>query len=207
MLIQRCLIYVFAAGLVLLVTGSAVAIDPNTLLQGTYRLYGEGTCASNPVGWDLSTTTPSLEAGAAGGVTPLYFNAVVTYDGNGNATTTSTAQDGISFLTHFFGALSQPVLTFIEFCNFTYTVNPADRTYTRNGSCTGATTGGPGVGDTYTLTGLMWKGQIGEGGAILREQMVVPVEQALTVFSGGSPIFTTKRLCGGGNTQLRISKK
>ena len=108
---QRLIVYMFAACLVLLGTGSAIANDEhghhNASLKGTYRIF----TSANNVG---STAT-------------LKFIGVITYDGKGHA---KSAASGTIIDSNAGTAVS-----FEETGEFTYKVN-RDGSFTQEGTFT-----------------------------------------------------------------------
>ena len=194
---QRLIIYAFAACVVSLVAGSAMA-DHEDLdrfdrtLKGTYRHMASSNGAS--AGAAGFTPFPSLQALGDGATGHVYFTGIIIYDGKGKATETL---HGISLVDGPYAAGTFPVLTFEETCDWTYTVNH-DKSFSREGSCKGKTTGGQFAGDTYTLSGLKYEGQIAVGGALLITYQVEPV---VTELSNG---FSIKQLGGIQGTEVRI---
>lgn len=188
---QRLIAYTFAACLVSLVAGSAMADDgsrnPNAFLKGTYQLSNNSSCATS----DMGFTQPDLQAIGSGQTQDIFFTGVITYDGHGHATSTD---HGILLTDGPVVPGSLPVLTFEEDCSWTYAVNP-DGSFSRMGSCTGA-------GESYTLSGIKFVGQIGVKDSVLIISMVEPVEQTL-VGNG----FSFKRICGGVGTEVRIHRQ
>jgi len=187
---QQLIAYAFAAGLVSLSAGSALAddVNPNTLLKGKYRFSQNNTCVmvSDSVGF---TQPPDLLTTGDGFPAWLYLTGVANYDGRGNFTLTDhglfIAGPGP------FPPGSRPVSTFEDNCSGTYAVNRNGR-FIQEGSCT-ATDG------SYTLTGLKFEGQIGSESSVLTLSSVEPVVQTL-VGNG----FITKRICGTQVTSVRI---
>jgi hypothetical protein len=53
----------------------------------------------------------------------------------------------------------------------------------------------------YTLSGIKWKGQIGDEGSVLSMNQAEPVEQ--TRVGNG---FSIKRICGGVGTEVRVQR-
>jgi hypothetical protein len=200
---QRLIAYAFAAGLVSLMAGSAMADDergnPNALLKGTYRHIASGSGASVPttssseLGFNPWPDLTARGGGSAGDHT--YFTGVITYDGKGYATETI---QGIIIFTGRFGPGSFPLLTFEENCDWTYDVK-RDGSFTREGTCRGTTTGGQFADSPYTLSGLKWVGQIGIGGAVLISYRVDPTME--TTLSNG---FFTKTIGANQGTEVRI---
>jgi len=78
---QRCIAYAFAACLVSLVTGSALADaesgNPNAFVKGTYQLSNSISCATS----DLGFTQPDLQAIGSGQTQDISFPGIITYDG------------------------------------------------------------------------------------------------------------------------------
>jgi hypothetical protein len=192
---QRLIVYVFAACLVSLLAGPAMADDGsghfNAFLKGKYQ-------------FNKSCTTSNVEAPPGfngvvslgpGQTDPVYFTGVITYDGHGNATQTD---HGIFLSGVPHGAPSSPVDTFQEECHYTYKV-ARDGSFTQDGYCKG--TGG---GGSYKLSGDKWKGQIALGGSVLIMNQVgtdVSTLESLTV----PPTFSTQyRICGSVNTSVRL---
>jgi hypothetical protein len=196
---QRLVAYAFAACLVSLMAGSAMADDergnPNALLKGTYRHMASSNAAS--AGAAGFTSFPSLQALGDGSTGHVYFTGVITYDGNGHAT---EKLHGISLIDGPYAAGTYPVLTFEEDCDWTYAVN-RDGSFSREGSCKGKDTGGQFAGSTYTLSGLTYEGQIAVGGGILITYQVEPV---VTELSNG---FSVKQIGGIQGTEVRIRGK
>jgi hypothetical protein len=190
MRIQRLIAYLFAAGLVWLSAGSALADDanPNALLKGKYRFSQNNTCVmvSDSVGF---TQPPNLLTTGEAFPAWLYLTGVANYDGRGNF----TLKDHGLFIAGPgpFPPGSRPVSTFEDNCSGTYSANRNGR-FTQEGSCT-ATDG------SYTLTGLKFEGQIGPEGSVLTLSSAEPAVQTL-VGNG----FITKRICGSHVTSVRI---
>ena len=167
-----------AAGIFTLVTGSALADTDsgnfNMFLKGKYRESGSIDCATGPTSVEIGSGSPIH----------ISFTGVVTYAGNGQATTTS--ERGV-----IIGSGGQPS-AFENDCFWTYSVN-RNGSFSREGTCSA-----PG----FTLSGLKWKGQIGEEGTVLSLSMSELAEQTL-VITGGS---TIKRICGGVSTEVRVQR-
>lgn len=195
---QRLIAYAFAACVVSLSVGSAMADDEggtfNARLKGTYRHMAGGSCAT--AGAAGFTSFPYLQALEAGSTGPGAFTGVITYEGNGHATETIR---GIGLADGPYDAGSFPVLTFEETCDWTYEVKP-NGSFIRKGTCRGTTTGGQFTGSPYTLSDIKWRGQIGDEGSVLTSIQVDPVEQRL---SNG---FLTKRICATHGTEVRIQR-
>lgn len=163
-----------AVGLVLLGTGSAITADGpgnfNARLKGTYRTFSHATNVGSTV--------------------HLYFNGVMTYDGNGHATWagSGTVINQDSTVTEAFSFGETGVLT--------YEVK-------RDGSFTqvGTFTSNP-VGD-YVITPVKWVGQIGIGGSILVLSGPIPPEPAIFTDGRGSTVrFGVNQM-----TAVRISQQ
>jgi len=203
---QRLIVCAFAACLVSLLAGSAMATDhPRNpaVLKGTYRHIASGSGASVPtqssseLGFNPWPDLTARGGGSAGDHT--YFTGVITYDGMGHATETI---QGIIIFTGGFGPGSlPPLLTFEENCDWTYVVN-RDFSFSREGTCVGTTTGGRFAGSPYTLSGLKWVGQIGAGGLVLISYRVDPTME--TTLSNG---FFTKGIGAAQGTEVRMRKQ
>ncbi|HKQ36311.1 MAG TPA: hypothetical protein VJT11_13490 [Nitrospiraceae bacterium] len=167
-----------AAGVFTLVTGSALADTDsgnfNFFLKGKYRENASIDCATGATSDEIGTSSLPIH---------VSFTGVVSYDGNGNVT---VAEHGIVI-----GA-GQPG-TFDENCIGTYSVN-RNGSFSRESKCTA-------TDNSYTLSGIKWKGQIGEEGMVLSMSQAERVEQTLV-----GPGLNIKRICGGVSTQVRIQR-
>jgi hypothetical protein len=178
---QRLIVYVFAACLVSLFAGTAMADDErghfNAFLKGTYRISATLSCSSGPNPESIGSDPTSF----------ITFAGVITYDGHGRATATD---HGVNIGT---GSPDG----FDEACEFSYKV-ARDGSFSQTGSCTDA-------GKSFLLSGLKWNGQIGDEGEVLItnrvgtdvEKLEVPAPPALAV-------FTRYSICGGVGTAVRI---
>ena len=176
---HRCIAYVFAACFVSLVTGSAMADDGsgnfNAFLKGKYRHSGSISCATGE-------TPESIGNGPTQHIT---FTGVTVYDGKGTATVKE----------HGIVVGSGHPLAFEDDCQGTYEVNSNGR-IRRESTCTG-------VGGSYQLSGIRWKGQIGVEGSVVSlssAELAVQKLEAPAEF----PSFTQYRICGGLETEVRI---
>jgi hypothetical protein len=155
---QRLFAYAFAACLVLLGTGSAIADDEpgnyNANLKGTYRIFSN-------VSSDGSTAH-------------TYFIGVITYDGNGHARMVDrgTTIDSNS---------STAPSSFEETGMFEYKVK-RDGSFTQEGSFTSNPVG------SYTITGVKYVGQIGAQGSILILSAAIPLQPTTFMSGGGSSV-------------------
>lgn len=194
---QRCIAYVFAACLVLLLAGTAMAAPSDAKLNGTYRYTLTSSCilAQDP-GF---TASPNLQPIGYNEVNQINVTGVTLYDGEGGATST-----GKGFLISSSPGLPNYVLTFDETCTFTYHVN-SDGTFSQNGSCTGTNTNGPSyiVPSTYALGNLAFEGLVSSKGEQVNYSEVKLTQSTLATSRG----FSAKRLCGVEGTNMRIGKK
>lgn len=154
---QRLIAYVFAAALVSLVAGSAIADDErgasNASLKGKYRFSINKSCTDTATGQTLH----------------LYLVGVTTYDGNGQARLT---ERGTLLFSN-----SQSIVTFEDKANLTYEVKP-NGSFTQEGAIM-ATDG------SYTLTGAKGVGQIDAEGSVLILSAAIPPVREILSFSGG----------------------
>jgi hypothetical protein len=191
---QRLIAYAFAACLVSLVAGTAMADDGsgqfNAFLKGKYQFNINQSCTTS----DVAPGFNGVVSLGQGQTDPVYFTGVITYDGHGNATQTD---HGIFLSGVPHGAPSSPVDTFQEECHYTYKV-ARDGSFTQDGYCTG--TGGAG---SYKLSGDKWKGQIALGGSVLIMNQVGTDVSTLEI-PAVAPTFTQYRICGSVNTSVRI---
>ena len=127
----------------------------------------------------LSTTT------TVGSTAQLYFIGIITYDGHGHA---SMADRGTIIDSNGFTAPS-----FEETGTFTYTVK-RDGSFTQEGSFKSNPEG------SYTVTGVKWVGQVGDGGSISILSGTIPVQPA--IFTSGG--ISSERLGGFTATAVRI---
>lgn len=179
---QRLFGYAFAVCLVSLWAGPAMADGGsgnfNAFLHGKYQLSATVTCA----------TGDAPETIGSGPTAFITFAGVITYDGHGRAT---VIDQGVVIGT---GSPDK----FDEACDYSYEV-ARDGSFSQKGSCTGA-------GNSYFLSGIKERGQIGIGGSILItnwigtdvEKLVVPPPPAIAD-------FTQYRICGGVSTAVRIN--
>jgi hypothetical protein len=194
---QRCIAYVFAACLVSLVAGTAMAANSNHALKGTYRISINKSCADVQAGFTGLTDPPPnplnlfIQANGVGSTPNLYFTGVQTYDSNGNVTTTERGML-ISPGPYYQGTFAAAV--FEETCSWTYTVHP-DGSFTQLlNSCT-ANDG------SYTVTGAKTVGQIDGGGSVLNLSAAIPPVVETIVFTAGG---SSKRVCGEVGTAVRF---
>jgi hypothetical protein len=207
---QRLIAYAFAACLVSLLAGSAMAQNeignPNALLKGTYRYTMVVSCSRSAAFTDL----PDLQPIGGGGGGTSHTTGLLTYDGLGNVT---VDQRGILIFPgpYSFGEVPVtvgPIVWDRQHCNWKYTVN-RDRTFTQgDGDCLGFDKYGPvefGIpGEEVLITNMRWEGQIGVGGQVLIfNNQVEPSIDTLTTNTG----FTTKQVCGYTGTAVRIPKR
>ena len=154
---QRLIVYAFAAALVSLMAGPAIADDErgasNASLKGKYRFSINKSCTDTATGQTIH----------------LYFAGVTMYDGNGHALLT---ERGTLLFSN-----SQSIVTFEDKANLTYEVKP-NGSFTQEGAIT-ATDG------SYTLTGAKIVGQIDAQGSVLILSAAVPSVRETLSFSGG----------------------
>ena len=178
---QRLIAYAFAACLVSLLAGTAMADDGsgnfNAFLKGKYRHSGSISCATGD-------TPESIGSGPPQHIT---FTGITIYDGNGTAT---VKEHGI--------VSSGIPSSFEDDCSGTYEVN-GNGSIRRASTCTGA-------GGSYKLSGIRWKGQIGVEGSVVDLSSAELVVQKLEV-PAQSPTFTRYRICGGLETEVRIHQQ
>ena len=188
---QRLIAYAFAACLVSLVAGTAMANDGsgqfNAFLKGKYQFNINQSCTTS----DVAPGFNGVVSLGQGQTDPIYFTGVITYHGDGTATQTD---HGIflSGVPHGVGGI--PVDPFKEECHYTYAV-ARDGSFSQEGSCTS-------TGGKYKLSGDKWKGQIALGGLVLILNQV-GTDVSTLEFPAGSPI-SQYRICGGVNTSVRI---
>ena len=175
---QRLIVYVFAACLVSLMVGTAMADDErgqfNAFLKGKYQHSGSISCATGD-------TPESIGSGPPQHIT---FTGVTIYDGHGTAT---VKEHGI--------VSSGIPSSFEDTCSGKYEVN-RNGSIRREGICTGE-------GGSYKLSGIRWKGQVGVEGSVVSLSSAELVVQKLEV-PAESPTFTQYRICGGLETEVRI---
>ena len=174
---QRLIAYVFAACLVSLLAGTAMADvgsgNFNAFLQGQYQVSATVTCSSGP-------TVPSIGSLPTAFIT---FAGVITYDGHGHAT---LKDQGVDIGT---GSPDR----FDETCKFRYEV-ARDGSFTQTGSCTDAN-------KTFLLSGITESGQIGVEGSVLTTNQIGTDVETLEVPPGN---IIKYRICGGMGTAVRI---
>jgi len=177
MRIQRLIAYAFAACLVSLLAGTAMADDErgnfNAFLQGKYQISANVTCSTGP-------TVPSIGSEPTSFIT---FAGVITYDGHGHAT---LKDQGVIIGT---GSPDR----FDETCKHSYEV-ARDGSFSQTGSCTDA-------GGSYLLSGITERGQIGVGGSVLITNQIGTDVETLEVPPGN---IIQYRICGGVGTAVRI---
>jgi hypothetical protein len=178
---QRLFAYAFTVCLVSLMAGPAMADvgsgNFNAFLQGQYQLSATVTCST---GQDV----PSIGSGPTSFIT---FAGVITYDGHGRAT---VRDQGVVIGT---GSPDR----FDEACEYSYEV-ARDGSFSQTGSCTGA-------GNSYFLSGIKERGQIGVGGSVLLTNVIgTDVEKLVVPPPPAMPEFTQYRICGGVGTAVRI---
>lgn len=193
---QRLFAYTFAACLVSLMAGTAMADEGsgqfNAFLKGKYQFNINQSCTTSNV--EVPPGFIGVVSLGPGQTDPAYFTGVITYDGNGHATQTDHGIF-ISGVPH--GAGGSPVDTFQEECHYKYAV-ARDGSFTQEGYCTG--TGG---GGSYKLSGDKWKGQIALGGSVLTMNQVGTDVSTLEI-PAVSPTSTQYRICGSVGTSVRI---
>ena len=178
---QRLIVCVFAACLVSLMAGIAIADDGsghfNAFLKGKYQLSANVTCSTGPTVESIGSDPTSF----------ITFAGVITYDGHGHATVTD---QGVVIGT---GSPDK----FDEACEYSYKV-ASDGSFSQTGSCTG-------VGGSYFLSGIKERGQIGVGGSVLITNLIgTDVEKLVAPAPPALPEFTQYRICGGVGTAVRI---
>jgi hypothetical protein len=191
---QRLFAYTFAACLVSLMAGTAMADEGsgqfNAFLKGKYQFIINQSCTTS----DAAPGFIGVVSQGQGQTDPAYFTGVITYDGNGHATQTDHGIF-ISGALHIAG--SSPVDLFQEECHYKYAV-ARDGSFTQEGYCTGTGGGGP-----YKLSGDKWKGQIALGGSVLTMNQVGTDVSTLEITAVAPPI-TQYRICGSVGTSVRI---
>jgi len=144
---QRYLTCVFAACLVSLVAGLAIADEgneySNASLKGTYRIFSHVSSVGSPA--------------------HLYFIGTITYDGHGHA----RMEDRGTIIDGTPGTVTAP--SFDETGEFTYKVK-RDGSFTQEGTFTSSPVG------SYRITGVKWVGQIGARGSVLILSGAIPPE-------------------------------
>lgn len=189
---QRLITYTFAACLVSLFAGTAMANDGsgqfNAFLKGKYQFIINQSCTTS----DVAPGFIGVVSQGQGQTDVNYFTGVITYDGNGHATQTD---HGIFLSGVPHGPGGTPVDPFEEECHYTYAV-ARDGSFSQEGSCTG-------VGGRYKLSGDKWKGQIGLGGLVLIMNQV-GTDVSTFEMPAVAPTSTQYRMCGGVNTSMRI---
>jgi hypothetical protein len=179
---QRLIVYVFAACLVSLLAGPAMADDEhghfNAFLKGKYQLSANVTCSTGSTVESIGSDPTSF----------ITFAGVITYDGHGHATVTD---QGVVIGT---GSPDK----FDEACEYSYKV-ASDGSFSQTGSCKG-------VGGSYFLSGIKERGQIGVGGSVLITNVIgADVEKLVAPAPPALPEFTQYRICGGVGTAVRIN--
>jgi hypothetical protein len=195
---QGFIAYTFAACLVSLMAGTAMADDGsglfNAFLKGKYQFNINQSCTtSNNV--EVPPGFNGVVSLGPGQTDPVYFTGVITYDGNGNATQTD---HGIFLSGVPHGAGESPVDTFQEECHYTYKV-ARDGSFTQDGYCTGV-----GGGGSYKLSGDKWKGQIALGGLVLTMNQVGTDVSTLAMPAVPPTKSTQYRICGSVGTSVRL---
>lgn len=205
---QRLIAYAFAACLVSLSAGSAMADNergnPNALLKGTYRHSTIFHCATTPQGF--TDDLVPLGGGNAGGST--NYTGVITYDGNGHAT---MSNHGVAIFPGPYPTevTSIAAITFDNNCDWTYRVNP-DGSFTQGGDCIGFDRIGPRAfdipGEQIRISNIQLEGQIGVGGQVLIWNQVEPTVQTLEIINRPFQ-FSNKSICAYHGTAVRIRGK
>lgn len=179
MRIQPLIAYAFAACLVSLMAGPAMAEvgsgNFNAFLQGQYQVNGTVTCATGDAPETIGTGPTVFDT----------FTGVITYNGHGHATLKDEGVD--IFVT------GSPFKWGDETCDYRYDV-AGDGSFTQTSSCTG-------VGKSYFLSGIKERGQIGVGGEVLITHQIGRDVETLEVPPGN---IVEYRLCGGMGTAVRI---
>jgi hypothetical protein len=174
---QRLIAYVFAACLVSLLAGTAMADDGsghfNWFLQGKYQWSATASCSTGLTPESIGSDPTSF----------ITFAGVITYDGRGLA---KVIDHGINIGT---GSPDG----FDEACEFSYKV-ARDGSFSQTGFCTDAN-------KTFLLSGIKWNGQIGVGGSVLTTNMV---GMDVRTFSGPPGHIIGYSICGGVGTAVRI---
>lgn len=178
---QRLIAFAFAACLVSLLAGSAMADGGsgnfNAFLQGKYQINGSLTCSTGPTVESIGSAPTSF----------ITFAGVITYDGRGRATVTD---QGVVIGT---GSPDR----FDETCKYRYEVT-RDGSFSQKGSCTGA-------GGSYFLSGITERGQIGvEGSVLITNSIGTDIETLVAPAPPAMPEFTQYRICGGVTTAVRM---
>jgi len=184
---QRTIAYVFAACLVSLLAGSALAEfelgDSTPTLIGKYRISMHTTCAVSDAGFD------GLQVLSPGNMRSVFWEGITTYFGNGTATQTD---HGIGYDLVPYDANTTPMFQFDETCDWTYTINSNKRSFIQVGSCS----------DPFVkLKNIKWVGQIGARGQVLSLAIAEPVVREL-VTTGDVHIHW--QICSGEGTAIRI---
>lgn len=202
---QRLIAYAFAACLVSLSAGSAMAqlnlANPNSFLQGTYRYENVVTCSRS----GEFTRLPDLRPIGGGNTATSHETGLITYDGRGNADVDGR---GIAIFPGPYPNSPEvvvigPIVYDTKHCDWTYKVHGNGK-FTQGGDCRGFDRTGPvqfGIpGEQVDITNIRLEGQIGSNGLVLIWNGVAPTIETLTTNTG----FSTKQVCGYSGTAVRI---
>jgi hypothetical protein len=184
------------AGYALADTDGEKSPNRNALLKGRYRVITHIACTSSDQGF---ASPPSLQALGFGESVIDHDVGTIFFDGQGNA---SETRRGISVFPQAVTPGAFPSGTYEVTCRYTYSVR-LDKSFTLEGSCTGALPAGPAAGLSVEISPAGGTGQISESGAAFIVGGVEPVQQTLKLSNG----FQTKRLCGASTTGIRLHRR
>lgn len=206
---QRFIAFVWTVCLIWLVAGAVMADDgggdQNALLKGKYRFSVNKNCADVSEGFNLPDPYPpdnlnfSPSARGFGYAPNLYITGINIFDGRGHITARergTLVSPATLQAPYFQGAFA--VAVFEETCEWTYRVNRNGK-FTAGGSCEA-------TDHSYKVSGFKVEGQVDDRGSVVSYGAAVPpVLETLEFFDpNGTLVGSTKRLCGGTGSMVRI---
>jgi len=183
----------------LLAGSMAEAVKPpkaaNNLLKGTYAFSYFRACVQVPEGEfnaDLvQQVTPQLRTSVLAGE--------ITYNGDGTATQEHTFRN--MFFTSNQPGQRVPGRSGLAMCDITYQVDPTDRTFEQQLTCTGFSNTSTGGERDFTIEGLKHQGRISQDGkTLLLFDTGVPIETITLV----PPLFVGERICTHSGTAVKF---
>ena len=167
--------------------------------KGIYRGTIHTVCMESPIGF----ADPPNQVFQGDGLRYADTStSTAIFDGKG--TMTESLLGATSFLTGggFTGALS--VGTFVSACRYTISMK-ADKSFTRQGECSGRLPTGPGAGHNAIVTGIDGEGQVSEDSSVIIVSSSQPDANLLTLTDDfGVTTYSAQRLCVSTGTYLRI---
>lgn len=186
--------------------GRAEAQYQSGSIQGDYAFSVHFTCVDTTAGFGPNFSVNPVPVSGFTRKVGISTRGTLSFNLNGTATQTSFT----TFVN--LNSVSFPVSEGENTCSYIYTVDP-DGTATVQGTCTGTTVAGGGIGNTLTTTGVVFKMLIVQGGNVLLNSPEHPPGiRTVTVTPptppGGPPPTPTvfERVCASSGVAHRIHR-